>query len=259
MKKMIALCLMACCLVSLCACGNKKEAATFEDALLKEGTIIVGTSPDYPPFETLDTNGNLIGFDIDMMNELMDIINAQQGTNLKVEFKSLDFNNIIGALQANQIDIGVSGFTYSPDRDCFFSTPYLSSKQVIITREDTGITSAADLSGKKVGAGMATTGAEAVAEIEGAELVQPGDYTVMFQALAAGQLDAVVCDEAVGDNYVASMNLVKCEEVFVDESMSIIANKTNTLVHDAINKAIEEYVTTDAYQALLEKWELSAE
>ena len=41
--------------------------------------------------------------------------------------------------------------------------------------------------------------------------------------------------------------------------MSIIANKTNTLVHDAINKAIEEYVTTDAYQALLEKWELSAE
>lgn len=259
MKKVMTLCLAVLCVFGLCACGSKDEAATFEEALLKEGSLIVGTSPDYPPFETLDANGELIGFDIEMMKELIEIINKQQNTNLTVEFKQMDFNNIIGAMEANQIDVGLSGFTYSEDRDCFFSTPYLNSKQVIITREDTGIASAADLSGKKVGAGMATTGADAVAEIEGAELVQPGDYTVMFQALKAGQLDAVVCDEAVGDNYVASMGFIKCEEVFVDESMSIIANKEKTLIHDAINQAIEEYVTTDAYQALLTKWELSAE
>ena len=49
----------------------------------------------------------------------------------------MDFNNIIGALQATQIDIGLSGFTYNPERECWFSTPYLNSKQVIITRNDT--------------------------------------------------------------------------------------------------------------------------
>ena len=257
MKKLVSVLLVIMCLFSLAACGGNKEAETFEDALLKEGTIIVGTSPDYPPFETLDSNGNLIGFDIDMMNGLVAYINAQQGTNLVVEFKQMDFNNIIGALQATQIDIGVSGFTYNPERECWFSTPYLNSKQVIITRNDTGITTAADLAGKKVGAGLATTGADAASEIEGVELVQPGDYTVMFQALAAGQLDAVVCDEAVGDNYVAEMGLVKCEEALVDESMSIIANKSNTLVQDAIDQAIAEYVTTDEYQALLVKWGLA--
>lgn len=260
MKKLVKLLLSGLCLITLCACGNQKDATTFEGALLQEGTIIAGTSPDYPPFETLDSNGELIGFDIDMMNGLINYINEQQGTELVVQFKQMDFNNIIGALQANQIDIGLSGFTYNPERDCAFSTPYLNSKQVIITREDTGIATAADLAGKKVGAGMATTGAEAVSEIEGAELTQPGDYTVMFQALVAGQLDAVVCDEAVGNNYVASMDgLVKCEEALVDESMSIITNPENTLVMEAINKAIEEYVTTDEYQALLEKWELVAE
>ncbi|MGN1344495.1 MAG: transporter substrate-binding domain-containing protein [Traorella sp.] len=255
MKKIVKVLLGSLLALSLCAC-NKNEAKTFEEALLKENTILVGISPDYPPFETLDSNGELIGFDVDMMNELIKIINKQQNTNLTVEFKQMDFNNIIGALQANQIDIGVSGFTYSPDRDCWFSTPYTNSKQVIITREDTGIKKAEDLAGKKVGAGLATTGADAVNEIEGAQLVQPGDYTVMFQALKAGQLDAIVCDEAVGDNYVSNMGFVKLDEALVDESMSIIANKTNELIQQVIDQAIEELVNSDTYQDILVKWEL---
>lgn len=255
MKKLLSVLLVIMCVFGLAACGgNKADATTFEDALLKDGVILVGTSPDYPPFETLDANGNLMGFDIDMMNTLINYINAQQGTNLTVEWKQMDFGNIIGALQANQIDIAVSGFTYSADRDCWFSETYLNSKQVIITRADTGITCADDLSGKKVGAGLTTTGAMCVEEIEGAELVQPGDYTVMFQALQAGQLDAVVCDEAVGDNYVAAMGLVKCEEALIEEDMKVIANKNNTLVQNAIDAAIKEFVTTDDYHNILVKW-----
>ncbi len=254
MKKLLSIILVVLCMFSLCACGGNKEVNTFEDALLKDGVILVGTSPDYPPFETLDAQGNLIGFDIDMMNGLVNYINKQQGTNLTVEWKQMDFNNILGALEASQIDIGVSGFTYSEDRDCWFSELYLKSKQVIITREDTGIAGVADLSGKKVGAGLTTTGAMCVEEIDGAELVQPGDYTVMFQALQAGQLDAVVCDEAVGDNYVAAMGLVKCEEVLIEEDMKIIANKKNTFVHEAIDAAIKEFVTTDDYHNILVKW-----
>jgi ABC-type amino acid transport substrate-binding protein len=81
----------------------------------------------------------------------------------------------------------------------------------------------------------------------------------MFQALKAGQLDAIVCDEAVGDNYVNAMGFVKCEGALVDESMSIIANKNNTLVQEALDKAIAEYITTEEYQNLLAKWELVSE
>ena len=255
MKKIITLLFVTFITMNLFAC-SKKEVDTFEESLLKENTILVGISPDYPPYETLDSNGNLIGFDVDMMNELTNIINQQQDTNITVEFKQMDFNNIIGALQANQIDVGVSGFTYDAKRECWFSTPYTNSKQVIITRNDTGITKAEDLVGKKVGAGLATTGAEVLSEMEGVELTQPGDYTVMFQALAAGQLDAVVCDEAVGDNYVSNMGFVKCEEALIDESMSIIAKKDNEYIQKAIDEAINELLTTDTYQQLLKKWEL---
>ena len=89
MKKMMICCLTVLCVFGLFGCGSKDEATTFESALLKEGSLIVGTSPDYPPFETLDANGELIGFDIDMMKELIDIINKQQKTNLTLEFKQV--------------------------------------------------------------------------------------------------------------------------------------------------------------------------
>lgn len=257
MKKILILMISIACIAALTACSNKKtDGNDLTSALLTSDKLIIGTSPDYPPFESLDASGNLQGFEIDMIQEVITILNEQNDTNLTAEFKVLDFNNIIGALQASQIDIGVSGFTYNPERDCIFSTPHLLSKQVIITRADTGITKAEDLSGKKVGAGPGTTGAEAVSKIEGAELVHPGDYTIMFQALQAGQLDAVVCDEGVGDNYVREMGLVKCEEALVNEDMSVIIKTGNTVLEEKFNAAVETFMESEAYQALLDKWGL---
>ena len=249
--------------VSLVGCGNKEEAGDdtaanpLDAALLTEGKIIFGTSPDYPPYESLDSQGNLEGFDIEMVKYVVDILNKQQGTNYVPEFKQMDFSTIVSALSATQIDIGVSCFTYSPERDCIFSTPYLTSKQIIVTREDTGITCAEDLVGKKVAAGTGTTGAEALVEIIGEENVLcPGDYTIMYQALQAGQLDAVVSDEAVGLNYVKEMGLIQCEEPLVLEETSLIIKTGNTTLADAVNKAIEEFLTTSDYTALKDKWGL---
>ena len=262
MKKLITICLTLCLLFGLAACGsssnnNNAPANPLDAALLTSGKIIVGTSPDYPPFESLNAAGEVEGFEVDLLNAVMEIFNEQNGTNYTIELKQMDFSTIISALQANQIDMGMSGFTYSPDRDCIFATPHLVSKQVIVTREDTGINGPEDLPGKKVAAGTGTTGAEALGEVIGAEnVLYPGDYTVMFQSLAAGQLDAVVADEAVGDNYVAEFGLKKCETTLIDEEMSFIIKTGNTVLADAFNKAIEEYMKTDAYKALLEAYGL---
>ena len=259
MKKLLSLLLVLLCGLTLVACGSDKgtDESDWQASLLKDNTIIVGISPDYPPFESIDTKTQeIMGYDPDMINEVVSIINQKYGTNLSVELKALEFSTIVGAMQANQIDLGVSGFTYDPERNCLFSTPYLNSKQVIITRKDTGITSAADLVNKKVGAQLGSTGAKAAKEIEGADVKELGEYTVMFQTLKAGQLDAIVCDEAVAENYVKEMDLYKCEEALVDESMSIIANNSRTALMDVVNEAVEVYLTSDKAQELKVKWEL---
>ena len=253
MKKLITVMLCVLMMMGLAACGNQKTVSSFQDELLTSDKIIIGTSPDYPPFESLDANGNLNGYDIDMLTEVVAILNQQNGTSYTIEWKQMDFNNIITALQASQIDLGVSCFTYDPDRDVIFTTKYLDSKQVIITRADTGITTPADLAGRKVAAGAGTTGAQAAQEA-GAELVYSGNYTYMFQALQAGQLDAVVSDEAVGDNYVKTMGLVKVEEALTVEEAEIIIKKGHTYLEEVFNKALETYMASDAYAANKEKW-----
>ena len=261
MKKLLSLLVILLSVITLTACGSDEtDSLDWQASLLKKDTIIVGVSPDYPPFESIDTKTQeIVGYDVDMINALVDIINEKYATNLKVELKSLEFSTIVGAIQANQIDLGVSGFTYDPDRDCLFSTPYLTSKQVIITRKDTNIKSAADLVSKKVGVQLGSTGAKAVKEIEGVDAKELGEYTVMFQTLKAGQLDAIVCDEAVGDNYVEEMGLYKCEEALVDESMSVIANKSRTALMDIINEAIDTYTASSKADELKAKWELVSE
>lgn len=260
MKKIISICLTLLMIICISACdsGSKKnEAGPFDDCLLTSGKIIIGTSPDYPPFESLNAKGEIEGFEVDLLNAVMEVFNKQNNTSYKAELKQMDFSMIISALQAGQIDMGMSGFTYNPERDCIFLTPHLVSKQVIITRADTGIYTPDDLKGKKVAAGTGTTGAEALAEVIGEEnVLYPGDYTVMFQSLAAGQLDAVVADEAVGDNYVKEFGLVKCEKNLIDEEMSFIVKTGNTRLAEAFNKALEEFMATDAYQALKDAYSL---
>ena len=264
MKKLVLGLVSLLVLLSLVGCGtDKKDPVTpdevvFTDQLLQEGTLIVGTSPDYPPYESLNTNGEIEGFDVDMVHEVVALINAKYGTSIKVEFQHMDFDTIIGALQAKTIDVGLSAFTYSPDRDVIFSTPYLTSKQVVVVNAGSDIVTLADLEGKTLAAGLGTTGYAAAEEIPNATVTSlGGDYQMMFVALEEGQIDAVVCDEAVADNYVAEKGFVKLEETLVDEENSIIIENANTVLAQVISDAIAEFVESDKYQELKEKWNLA--
>jgi len=261
MKKIFSLLLVAVLMLVFVGCnGNSTPTNTdkpFTNELLTSNKIVIGTSPDYPPFESLDASGNLVGFEIELLEAVVAILNEQQGTNYTIEWKQMDFETIIGALQAKQVDFGVSSFTWAADRDCIFTTPHLLSKQVVITRADTGISQISDLVGKKIGAGGGTTGEQEAKKIEKATVLNIGDYGMMFQALQAGQLDAVVCDEAVGDNYVKTMGLVKLEETLLDESVSVIIHNDSPELAKVFNAAVEAYMATDAYSALLAKWDLA--
>ena len=240
-------------------CGQKNgttDGPAFVKELLTKDKIIVGISPDYPPYEFREGN-DIVGFDPDMINKVVEILNKKNGTDLKVELKAMDFGLIVGSLETKQVDLGVSGFTYDPDRNVAFSDTYVQSKQVVIVK-DPNIKTIEDLKGKKIAAGQGSTGESAAKDIEGAEVSTPGDYTQMFAILNAGQIDAVVADEAVGDNYVREMGLIKLEESLIDEEMKIIMNKENQELLKAINEALAEFVASDDYKALQVKWKLIA-
>lgn len=251
MKKLITL-----ALVVLLLAGCKTEpASSFLDELVNSTQLIVATSPDYPPFESKDTNDQIVGFDIEMMEEVIKIINKNNNTELELVLDPMDFELIITAINMKQADIGLSAFTYDADRKVGFSQTYVASKQVIIVAANSPIKTIADLAGKKIAVGMGTTGESAIEEnIPTAIIDNTGDYQIRFEALSQGLIDAVVCDEAVGDNYVAARGFVKFEEALIDEEMKMITHPAHQLLLAEIDKAIAEFVASEQYAVLKEKW-----
>ena len=108
MKRTFVLVLVIAALV-LSACGGG-ASANHLDAIKKAGVIKVGTSADYPPFESVDKSGNKVGFDIDLMTEI-----AKQ-LGVKLEWVDMPFDSLIAGVQENKIDAAISSMNYTEER-----------------------------------------------------------------------------------------------------------------------------------------------
>jgi ABC-type amino acid transport substrate-binding protein len=255
--KLAPLCLAAVMGLSITACGSK-TASSMDDEVQKAGTLVVGISADYPPFESLDTNGNLVGYDVDMTNYLAQHLTTQDGQTYTVEFVQMEFSTIISALQTGQVDIGVAAFSYDPDRECLFTDDYYESAQVVCVRKDSGYTSLEDLKGKTIAAGTGTVGYSAAQEqIEDANMVTPGDYLQQFETLRVNQIDAVVCDATVAQGYVdSSDDFMILGDPLTEDNLCITVKKGNTNLQAALNTAIAEFKSSGTSDAYKETWGL---
>jgi len=257
MKKLFII--LITCLFILAGCSKQQEKTvdSIDDEVLTAGTLVVGISADYPPFESLDTSNNLIGYDVDMANILADKIKSESGAAYKTEFVQMDFSTIISALQTGQVDVGIAAFSYDPERQCLFTEPYYLSAQVIVVLKDSGISALKDLNGKTVAAGDGTVGYEAASQIEGVKMTSPGDYLQQFEMLKNNQIDAVVCDEKVAQGFVdTSDKLVILSEKLAEDNLCITVKKGNTFILEALNAAVKEFVSSGESDQLKTKWGL---
>ena len=254
MKKLLLVCLM---LLVLVGCGAKEEKVNenlepWETNLIEKGKIYVATSPDYPPFESLDDNRNIVGFDVDVFNAI-----ASQIDGYEVVWQSMEFDTIVSAVQAGTIDFGVSGFSYDPEKQVLFTDTYYDAGQTVLVLKDSGIKAASDLDGKVVAAQLGTTCADAAKEYLKAEIKTGTDVGVLVNALKQGQYDGVVLDTVVAQNYVnKDSSFVMIDEPLVTDAYSMITSTNNADLMAKINGILVEFVKTDEYKALIDKWEM---
>ncbi len=236
--------------------STPKEVSSWEDSLIKETVISIGVSPDYPPYEGLDLNGNLEGFDIDFMSAVLDVLNENNEGEYTIEWVQMEFSTIVTSIQMGQLDLGVSGFTYDETRDVLFSTPYIDSSILVVTNGNEEIKSIEDLTGKTIGAQLGSTGESTAQEIEGATVISVSDVNILMESLKSNAYDAVALDQGVAMNYVENAGFTLVEGTLVDDSMYVIAKKDKELLIEEINAAIEIVKSSDIYTELLEKWDL---
>jgi polar amino acid transport system substrate-binding protein len=155
MKRFTIIALIVILLVtSLVACGQKKPANHLE-AIKQADVIKVGTSADYPPFESVDSNGNKVGFDIDLMTEIA------KRLGVKLEWVDMPFDSLIAAVQEGKIDASISAFNYTEERaqKIDFTDAYYTSEDAFLVADSfTGqITNPEDVAKYKVGVQSGTT------------------------------------------------------------------------------------------------------
>ena len=210
MKKIIALVL--CALMILCvftACGAKGKTL---DEVKEAGKLVVATSPDFPPFESIE-GGEVVGIEVDILN----LICAELGVEL--EIVQMDFDSVLLGVQAAKYDCGMSGITANEDRkqNMLFTTPYYNAAQVIVVKEGSSITGKADLEGKTVSVQTGTTADEGCTEA-GLEVSAFAANADAKAALTTGKVDAWVVDNLTAMQMVEEGDgLVILEEKMTDE------------------------------------------
>lgn len=253
MKKLASVTMAGIMALSMFGCSKSENATTETNAK----TITIGISPDYEPYESLTTSNEIVGFDIDMVNWFQDYLNAEGEETYVFEFKQMDFDNIITQIQGDQVDLGISGFTYSEDRVVEWSNPYLGTLQVAVVPEGSSIKSLDDLKGKSLVAQTGATGMDAAASVEGAEVTGLKNVQDIMNALAANQYDAAVIDLGVAQNYANNGNFTMLDGSLLDEKNYIIAKQGNTETIDLINSCIEAFIASEDYTTLCDKYGLA--
>jgi len=125
------------------------------EAIKDAGVIKVGTSANYPPFESVDANGNKVGFDIELMTEIA------KRLDVKLEWVDMPFDSLIAAVQEGKIDASISAFNYSAERDqtIDFTDAYYTSEDAFTVADGFAgtIANPEDVAAYKVGVQTGTT------------------------------------------------------------------------------------------------------
>jgi len=222
-------------------------------ACAKPSVIKVATDATFAPFEYTDESGNLIGFDIDLMNAIA------ERADFEFEWVNVPYDSVLAGLSECQYEAAIAAIGISDERKLtmLFSVPYLDSGMVVVVNaETTDISGLADLDGKKVAAQLGTTGEMEAQTIPNVDYKPYDSYELAFLELANKGVDAVIADNPVAMGYIAANpeKIKAVGEVFNNEQYGIALCKENTDLQAKIDKALQELISEGYIAELAQKY-----
>jgi polar amino acid transport system substrate-binding protein len=223
--------------------------------------VIIGTEGAYPPFNYIDTDGKVKGFDVDIALALCDDLK------IECEVVTQDWDGIIPALLAHKFDAIVASMSITPERKktIDFSAKYYNTPPAIVAPKDTDIKGVTpdDLAGKTVGAQGSTMHADYVEKMLTKSTLKTyptaDDYKL---DLANGRLDAANDDSVVLSQWLKSDAGACCKLVGMVTPVLAIhgpgagigVRKEDTDLRDMFTKAIKDIRANGKYKEINDKY-----
>ena len=223
-------------------------------------TLTPGTAPGFPPFEFKNDQGELVGFDIDLLTAVVEQTDYTLG-----EWREFEFSSLIPALQNDRIDVIAAAMTINDERDqtIDFSNPYYNADQAILVAAGGQFqpSSLDDLSGHKVAAQEGTTGAGVVQDelvkkdkLDASNFSTYGNYVLAVEDLENGNIDAIVLDRPVAATF-ASQRQVEVAFVYeTGERYGFGIRDGADDVQSALNQGLETVRQNGTYEEIRNEW-----
>lgn len=247
--------LLACVLVAAVAitgCSTKGDDKT--NAPKKK--IVVGTASGYFPFEMVDKNGQLVGFDVEVAKALA------KEMNVELEFQNYAFSGLIPALQAKKVDIVIAGMTITDKRKeaVDFSEPYFTSGQAMLVNKnypDVKTWQDLDKEGNVIAVSMGTTADQTATKMFKKATVKKFEgSTYAGLELISGKAVAVIHEVPWVAIYHKQHpeNTYPVLEPFTTENLGIAVAKGDNQTLEAINKFLKKYKDSEEYKKTYQYW-----
>ncbi|MFD3446138.1 transporter substrate-binding domain-containing protein [Microbacteriaceae bacterium 4G12] len=268
LKNVFLFTILSCLLIALVGCGGKEtskktaketsgEAKNALEQIKKRGKLVVGVKYDTNLFGLKNpSTGKVEGFDIDIAKGLAKEI---LGDESKLELKEVTSKTRIPMLKNGDIDMIIATMTITEERkkEVDFSDVYFKAGQALLVKKGSKIKDINDVKkGTKVLAVKgATSGENLRKKAPEATVLEFENYSEAFQALKAGQGDALTTDNSILlGMQKQDPNYVIAGDIFTDEPYGIAVKKGEADLQKAINDFLKKYQTSGEYDKLYEKW-----
>ncbi len=257
MKRALIVLLAVIMAVSAAACGssgggNKPSGGD------EKTKFIMGIDPEYPPFSYIGDDGNYTGFDVEICQAVCDYLGWE------LEIFAVNWDEKLIQLDAKECDCIWSGMTIldsMKEAGYVLSAPYYDNTQVLIVKEDSGITSSADLAGKLVAVQLGTSG-EALLNGDLSdlaatfgEIITCESFLKCFTELSGNSVDAVFVDLPVAEAYAAKNEGFKIiDEQLGAEQYGIAFRSDDADLCKAVEDAVAALVENGTYKEIADKY-----
>lgn len=226
------------------------------EAIKKKGKIVVGTASGYYPFEMVDKNNQLVGFDVDIAKALA------KEWGVAVEFQNYAFSGLVPALQANKIDLVIAGMTITDARKQvvdFSDTYFVSGQALLVNKTVPNIKKPEDLDkpGTVIAVSMGTTADTTASRLFKQAIVKKFDGSALAGLeLIQGRAQAVVHETPWVAIYqrMNPQTTYAVLEPFTTENLGIAVPKGNPDVVAAINAFLKKYKDSGEYKKTDQYW-----
>lgn len=220
--------------------------------------IVVGTNAEYAPFEYLDSDGNLTGFDYELMEAIA------EEADLKLEWRDMPFDSLVGSMESGDIDViaAAIGPTKEREKSVDFTDVYYTGSQSIVSSEEYPMNSFKELSGKSV-AVLEGSQSDFIASGENTDYGIVGNVAVIrfknasstIIELRNGGVDAVLIDTVMAEIYCRQTEgIVSATIEGTQEDTVYCVEKGNIEILDCINQGLKQVKENGRYDELYEKY-----